>query len=159
MIEDMRASGTSPEEDVFVAIRDIVEQFDEALSLQQEAVSEKKKRQIEEALQAEEMRNVSLESFAVTKKRKKTKEKMSRKLGGTETLEYLKERAMKDDEYKKEEILLKKEEFQLQKEQQNTLVQQLQRQHNQTQQIIDQQQQQNILLLSLLQRVLPNNEQ
>ena len=157
--QDMRASGKSPEEDVFVAIRDIVEQFDEALSLQQEAVSEKKKREIEEALQAEEMRNVSLESFAETKKRKKTEEKMSRKLGGTETLEYLKERAMKDDEYKKEEILLKKEEFQLQKEQQNTLVQQLQRQHNQTQQIIDQQQQQNILLLSLLQRVLPNNEQ
>ena len=86
-----------------------MEQFDKALSLQQQAVSEKKKRQIEEALQAEEMRNLSLESFAETKKIKKNEEKMSRKVGATETLEYLKERAMKDDDFKKEDILLKKE--------------------------------------------------
>ena len=158
--EDRRASGTSPEEDeVFVGICEIVEQFEEAATLHQEAVSEKKKKQDEEVLQAEEMRNVSLESFGETRKRKKTEEDRTRKVRGTETMQYLRERAIKDDEIKREEISLKKEELQLQKEQQNALAEQLRRQHDQTQQLVQQQQHQNILLLSLLQRILPNNEQ
>ena len=82
--EDVGASGTSPKEDgIFEAIRDIVEQFDEALSLQQEAVSEKSKRRFEEALQAEEMRNVSLESYAETQERRTTEERKTRKVRGT----------------------------------------------------------------------------
>ena len=82
--EDVGASGTSPKEDgIFEAIRDIVEQFDEALSLQQEAVSEKSKRRFEEALQAKEMRNVSLESYAETQERRTTEERKTRKVRGT----------------------------------------------------------------------------
>ena len=74
----------------------------------------KKKKQDEEVLQAEELRKISLKSSKETHQRKKTEEDKTRKVRGTETMQYLRERAIKDDEIKREEILLNKDELQLQ---------------------------------------------
>eukprot|EP00794_Sanderia_malayensis_P012489 gene12489-13772_t len=93
--EDRRASGTIPEQDeINDAMCDIIEQFEEAAKMYDEATEEKKKKKEEEVLQAEEMRQASLETFGETHKRTKSKEaksneKTSKKLKSTETMNYL----------------------------------------------------------------------
>ena len=162
--EDKRASVTSPEQnETNDAVREIVEQFEEAAKMQQEMTAEEKKKQEQEVLQAEEMRQVSLESFGETRKRTKSNDeksngKTSAKVKCTETMKSLRERAAQEDQMKKDEMSIKKNELELQKQQQQALECQLNRQFDQTQQILQQQQQQNLLLMSLIQQILPNNK-
>jgi len=54
------------------------------------------------------MRNLSLESFAEKQEWRILEVRMTRKVRGTEPLEHLKDRAIKDDKFKREERLLKK---------------------------------------------------
>ena len=92
----------------------------------------KKEKQEQEVLQAEEMRQVSLETFRETRKRTKSNEEMSNGKTSTEvkctkTMKYLRERTAQEDHMKKEEMSIKEKEPELQKQQQWTLEGQLNR--------------------------------
>ena len=97
---------------------------------------------------AEEMRKMSMETFAASKKRKSdpdesTEEKRCKKRrGGSDTVQFLKEHSEMEFQFKREELEAKKSEQSLlieqQKQQQQMMIsmfQQQQQQHNQQQQL------------------------
>ena len=95
--------------------------------------ADEKKKQEQEVLQAEEMRQVSLETFGETRKRTKSNKeksngKTSIKVKCTETMKYLRERAAQEDQMKMEEMCIRGKELELQKQQQQVLEGQLNRQ-------------------------------
>ena len=91
--------------------------------MHQEMMAEEKKKQEQEVLQAEEMRQVSSETFVETHKRMKSNKeksngKTSTKVKCTETMKYLRERAAQEDQMKMEEMNIREKELELQKQQQ-----------------------------------------
>ena len=77
-----------------------------------------KKKQEQKVLQAEEMRQVSLETFGETRKTTKSSEekangKTSTKVKCTETMKYLRERAAQEDQMKMEEMSIREKELEL----------------------------------------------
>lgn len=174
--EDEKASGTSPEPSkVDTMMEDIVSLFEEA-----DKLNDSKKRKIqEEALQAEEMRNTSLETFKESQKRDqegKPRPKKKKRASGADSLAFLKERVETESQQKKEELELRKQELQMEKEakeadwklrakeheerveQQRNATQlqqqQLQQLQNMNMVLMQQQQQQTQSLMSLLQKFL-----
>lgn len=114
--EDEKASGTSPEpSEVDVMMEEFVSLFEEAQRL-----NDSKRRKIqEEALQAEEMRNTSLETFKESQKKDqegKPKPKKKKRASGADSLTFLKERAETESQQKKEKLELRKQELQMEKE-------------------------------------------
>ena len=114
--EDEKASGTSPEpseEDVMM--EEIVSLFDEADRLN----DSKKKKIQEEASQAEEMRNMSLETFKQSQERSQDgqpKQKKKKRASGADTMTFLKERVEIESRQRLEELEIRKRELQVEKE-------------------------------------------
>ena len=114
--EDEKASGTSPEpseEDVMM--EEIISLFDEADRLND---CEKKKIQ-EEAAQAEEMRNMSLETFKQSQERSQDgqpKPKRKKRASGADTMTFLKDRDEIESRQRLQELELRKRELQMEKE-------------------------------------------
>ena len=66
-----KASGIAPSyTEIDEALHDLIERFDEADAARQKATAEKKSKVEEELVQAQNMRNASLETFGETRKRK-----------------------------------------------------------------------------------------
>ena len=66
-----KASGIAPNHTkIDESLHDLIERFDEADAARQKATAEKKSKIEEELVQAQNMRNVSLETFGETRKRK-----------------------------------------------------------------------------------------
>ena len=172
--EDEKASGTSPEpseEDVMM--EEIISLFDEA-----DRLNDCKKKKIqEEASQAEEMRNMSLETFKQSQERSQDgqpKPKKKKRANGADTMTFLKDRVEIESRQRLEELELRKRELQMEKEakeaelnlrakeheerveqQRNaTRLQQQQQQQlqNMNMALFQQQQQQTQALMSLLQK-------
>ena len=137
------------------------------MSLFEEAdkLNDSKKRKIqEEALQAEEMRNTSLETFKESQKRDqegKPRPKKKKRASGADSLAFLKERVETESQQKKEELELKKQELQMEKEAKEAdwkltakeHEERVEQQRNATP-LQQQQQQQTQSLMSLLQKFL-----
>ena len=114
--EDKKASGTSPEpseEDVMM--EEIISLFDEA-----DRLNDCKKKKIqEEASQAEEMRNMSLETFKQSQERSQDgqpKPKKKKRASGADTMTFLKDRVEIECRQRLEELELRKRELQMAKE-------------------------------------------
>ena len=115
--EDEKASGTSPEpseEDVMM--EEIISSFDEADRLN----DSKKKKIQEEASQAEEMRNMSLETFKQSQERSQDgqpkQKKKKKRASGADTMTSLKERVETESRQRLEELEIRKRGLQLEKE-------------------------------------------
>ena len=114
--EDEKASGTSPEpseEDLMM--EEIISLFDEA-----DRLNDCKKKKIqEEASQAEEMRNMSLETFKQSQERSQDgqpKPKKKKRASGADTMTFLKDRVEIESRQRLEELELRKRELQMEKE-------------------------------------------
>lgn len=96
--------------------------MEEIASLFEEAdrlYNSKRRKNQEEALQAEEMRNTSLETFKESQKRDqegKPKPKKRKRASGADSLAFLEERVETESQQKKEELELRKQELQMEKE-------------------------------------------
>ena len=146
-------------------MEEITEQY-EASERDAERLSGEKKEKLEkETKQAQEVRKQALERIGETKKRKveegKKESKVRRpKRQGTDTIEYLKEKATQDMKLRQEEQQLKKE-TQCALENQHsdmmsmfkTFQEQQQQQHQQMYQVQMGQQQQSQVLLTLLKQL------
>ena len=162
------------------AIHYAIQRFDEADKLHKQATKHKKEKLEQEAAQATEMRNMSLESFGETRKRKKSNDeeqeykRKKMKSTGSDTFAYLREKACSDEKLKKEEMELRKLEAsanreqqqeimkhltESQKQHQNTMQQFMQMQQQQTTTMMQQQQQLNVALLTVLQKFAPSGRQ
>ncbi|XP_067040775.1 DNA ligase 1-like isoform X2 [Acropora muricata] len=114
--EDEKASGTSPEpseEDVMM--EEMISLFDET-----DRLNDCKKKEIqEEASQAEEMRNMSLETFKQSQERSQDgqpKPKKQKRASGADTMTFLKDRVEIEPRQRLEELELRKRELQMEKE-------------------------------------------
>ena len=172
--EDEKTSGTSPEpSEEDVTMEEIISLFDEA-----DRLNDCKKKKIqEEASQAEEMRNMSLETFKQSQERSQdgqSKPKRKKRASGADTMTFLKDRVEIESRQRLEELELRKRELQMEKEakeaelklrakeheerveqQRNaTRLQQQQQQQlqNMNMALLQQQQQQTQALMSLLQK-------
>ena len=176
--EELCASGISPEHtELDDAIHNAIQRFDEADKLHKQATKHKKEKLEQEAAQATEMRNMSLESFGETRKRKKSNDEEQEykrkkiKSTGSDTFAYQREKACSDEKLKKEEMELRKLEAsanreqqqeimkhltESQKQHQNTMQQFMQMQQQQTTTMMQQQQQLNVALLTVLQKFAPS---
>ncbi|KAK2548486.1 hypothetical protein P5673_031267 [Acropora cervicornis] len=168
--EDEKASGTSPEpseEDVMM--EEIISLFHEA-----DRLNECKKKKIqEEASQAEEMRNMSLETFKQSQERSQDgqpKPKKQKRASGADTMTFLKDRDEIESRQRLEELELRKREVQMEKEakeaelnlrakeheerveQQRNATRLQQQLQNMNMALLQQQQQQTQALMSLLQK-------
>ena len=111
--DDKKASGTSPnhsEDDIL--LEEIVALFDEANQLHE---SNKRKIQ-EEASQAEEMRNASLETFKQTKDRQDETPKAKKKgASGADSMAFIKERAEVESQQRAGDMELRRQQLQMEK--------------------------------------------
>ena len=140
-----------------VALEEIIERW-EAAEREFQLDNQSKAKKLEKDKEtAEEMRKMSMEIFAASKKRKSdpdesTGEKRCKKRrGGSDTVQFLKEHSEMKFQFKREELEAKKSEQSLlieqQKQQQQMMIsmfQQQQQQHNQQQQLQQQQMQQQL---------------
>ena len=122
--EENKASGISPEiTELNEALQDITERFNEADLDRDKESAEKKSKQAEDLIKAQEIRNQSLETFGDTRKRKEDTGEVNRKRSRkTDTFLYLEEKSKRDHELQAEAIKLKEKKLELQ-------AQQLQMQH------------------------------
>ena len=172
--EDEKATGTSPEpSEVDVLMEEIVSLFDEADRLN----DFKKKKLQEEASQAEEMRNMSLETFKQSQERNQDdqpKPKKKKRASGAESMAFLKERVEAESQQRLDDMELRKQELQMEKEARKAdwnlrakeheeraeqqrrasqlQQQQLQQLQNMNMALLQQQQQQTQALMSLVQK-------
>ena len=112
---------------------------------------------------ADEMRKKGMERLPESQK----KNQKRRRISGSETLSYIKEKAGREMEFREEELEVKRAELKQQKKQQKTetqqrlLLQQQDRQPQQMQQMnalfLQQQQQQNALLMGLMDKLCKQN--
>ena len=170
--DDKKASGTSPNHsEVDILLEEIVALFDEA-----DQVLEFNKRKIlEEAPQAEEMRDASLETFKQTKDRQdETPKAKKKRASAADSMAFIKERPEVESQQRAGDTELRRQQLQMEKEareadlklrakkheerveqQQNTAQfhqQQLQQMQNMNMVLLQQQQQQTQALMSLLQK-------
>ena len=147
-----RQSGINPEEtEVDIALPDIIEWFEEAQKIHQDASKKQKKKTEQDAAKAEDMRRKSLETFGETMKRKpiENDEKQSTsKRGNTDskTLNVLQEKAESKMAIRQQEIEIRNKQQEvrnqmLYNQEQLRLQQEEQRKNNQFMlQILQQQQ-------------------
>ena len=114
--EDEKASGASPElSEEELMMEEIISIFDEA-----DRLNDCKKNKIEEeASQAEEMRNKSLETFKQSQERSQDgqgKPKKKKGASGADTMTFLKDRVEIESQQRLEELELRKPELQMEKE-------------------------------------------
>lgn len=123
-----KASGISPNEtELDIAMGDILERFSEADAEHEKANNEKKKKVEEDSGKAEEMRKRSLETFGETMQRNEnTTPKKKKRSTGSEVLEYLKEKGIRDEKLRETELELKKNESENREKQQNRTFEQQQ---------------------------------
>ena len=155
--EDEKASGTSPEpreEDVMM--EEIISLFDEA-----DRLNDCKKKIQEEASQAEEMRNMSLETFKQSQERSQDgqpKPKKKKRASGADTMTFLKDRVeiesrQRLEEAKEAELNLRAKEHKERVEQQRNATRLQQQLQHMNMALLQQQQQQTQAPMSLLQKV------
>ena len=143
-------SGGNPEEsEVMNAMESILENMKEAERIQNEKVSSKAENDEKEKAAAADMREKAMETFAESKKRKdlsstekETKAKKSRS-SGSDTINYLREKAENEQDLRKEELELKKRKYDLldaqqkaSENQQQDLLRTMQQQMQQNQQML-----------------------
>ena len=111
--DDKKASGTSPNQsEVDILLEEIVALFDEANQLHE---SNKRKIQ-EEASQAEEMRNASLETFKQTKDRQdETPKAKKKRASGADSMAFIKERAEVESQQRAGDMELRRQQLQMEK--------------------------------------------
>ena len=155
--DEEKASGISPEPtEVDDAMCDILKRFEEAEEDHQKEQEEKNRKETENVQQAQDMRRTSMERLGETSKRneeRKQKDKKRKRSDGTETLSFIKEKAMRDGEYKEKDLELRKQELDLQKGQQRIITAQMQQMAQMNAAFMQQQQQQNALLLGLIDKL------
>ena len=118
--EDM-ASGINPEHtEIDDALRDIIERFDEADEARAKLNDEKKCNAESDLCKAKEIRQLSLETFGESSKRKDIDDvensgKKQKRRSSCDTITYLTEKSQRDHELRKEELKLKERELEIQK--------------------------------------------
>ena len=117
-----KASGIAPDHsELDEALLDLIERFDEADTARQKVTAEKKSKVEEELMQAQDMRNASLETFGETRKRKENDpegtQKRSRRSTSHDYISYFTEKHEKEHSLRQEELKLKKQELDLQSQQ------------------------------------------
>ena len=117
--EENKASGISPEmTELDEALQDIIERFNEADLARDKESAEKKSKQAEDLIKAQEIRNQSLETFGDTRKRKDDNVEVNRKRARkTDTFLYLEEKSKRDHVLQTEALKLKEKKLQLQAQQ------------------------------------------
>ena len=109
-----KASGIAPSyTEIDEALYDLIERFDEADAERQKATAEKKSKVEEELVQAQNMRNASLETFGETRKRKENdtgegSQKRSRRSTSNDFISYFSEKHEREISLRQEELKLKK---------------------------------------------------
>ena len=109
-----KASGIAPSyTEIDEALYDLIERFDEADAARQKATAEKKSKVEEELVQAQNMRNASLETFGETRKRKENdtgegSQKRSRRSTSNDFISYFSEKHEREISLRQEELKLKK---------------------------------------------------
>lgn len=169
--EEERASGIAPDHsEIEISIEDIIERFKNKDEEDERQEAWKKEKADVETAKAVEMRQLSMETLAASKKRKAEtnnegeKPKRSVSCSGSETIAYLKRKAEVDAELKREKMKLKKAEAEERKIQQDNLIAQqealtntlnnaMAAQQRQQEQLIQQMQVQNAALLTLMQNI------
>ena len=118
-----KASGIAPSyTEMHETLYDFIERFDEADAARQKATAEKKSKVEEELVQAQNMRNASLETFGETRKRKENDtgeglQKRSRRSTSNDFISYFSEKHEREISLRQEELELKKQELDLQAQQ------------------------------------------
>ena len=112
--QELKESGITPERtELDVAVEQIIAIEESADTELQEAIDENKEKLEADKRKAEDMREKAMKTMGKAQKRKSeegsSKTKKSRR-GGSEAIEYLKERAVEDLKLKSQEIELKKQE-------------------------------------------------
>ena len=109
-----KASGIAPSyTEIDEALYDLIERFDEADAARQKATAEKKSKVEEELVQAQNMRNASLETFGETRKRKENdtgegSQKRSRRSTSNDFISYFSEKHERETSLRQEELKFKK---------------------------------------------------
>ena len=109
-----KASGIAPSyTEIDEALYDLIERFDEADAARQKATAEKKSKVEEELVQAQNMRNASLETFGETRKRKENdtgegSQKRSRRSTSNDFISYFSEKHEREISLRQEELKFKK---------------------------------------------------
>ena len=151
-------TGISPEDsELDVALEEIIEKWEAAEQEFQLDNQSKAKKLEKDKETAEEMRKMSMETLAASKKRKSDSDESAgekrckKRRGGSDTVQFLKEHSEMEFQFKREELDAKKTEQSLlieqQKQQQQMMIsmfQQQQQQQNQQQQLQQQQMQQQL---------------
>ena len=151
--ETENETGISPEDsELDVALEEIIERWEAAEREFQRDNQSKAKKLEKDKETAEEMRKMSMEIFAASKKRKSDPDESTEEKGckkrrsGSNTVQFLKEHSEMEFQFKREELEAKKSEQSLlieqQKQQQQMMIsmfQQQQQQHKQQQQLQQQQ--------------------
>lgn len=131
--EEEKASGISPEHtELEEHMQDLIERFDAKDSEDQLADEEKKEKSEAETAKAEEMRRMSMETMAQSRKRKGDEQKETKKkrrVAESDTVSFLREKAVIDAELKKEELKIREEEAKNQRLMQEQMIQQMQSQN------------------------------
>ena len=123
--EEERASGINPDEsEADIALRDIMERFNEAEQESQQAAEKRLKN--DDVQKAIEMRKRSMETFAETKDRTDETPVKRTRNNGSDTISYLKEKSQMEMEIREKELKVKEDERKEQKETMATLVSQQQ---------------------------------
>ena len=149
--QELRESGISPERtELDAAIEQIIAFEESADTEQQEANDENREKLQADRKKAEDVRKKAMETMGETKKRNSEEEttqaKKSRR-NGSGAVEYLKERADQELEFKGQELELKKRE--------NERLESLQTQQTQMfKAMMDQQQQQTQALMSIIEKLV-----
>ena len=159
--EEKNASGISPEEsEVVQALADIVERFEQSDDDYKKQSEEKKNKAAADTAKATEMRKRSLETFAETNVRADKEPTKKQRNCGSETINYLKEKAETEMHLRREELELKREETETAKAQailnnqlQQTMAQAMQQQQQMNATLMQAQQQQQAALIALIEKL------
>ena len=118
--DEEKSSGISPEHtEIDDALLDLIQRFDEADSERKKESGEKKRKTEDELQKAQEIRNMSLETFGDTKKRKgdETDVKGNKRRRSSDTMTYLAEKSEREFQLRQEELKIKERELELQTQQ------------------------------------------
>ena len=168
MTMEEKASGISPEQsELDILLEEIVERSEVATEHHLKEVEENKEKFEKERHDAEDIRLKAMETYSKSKKRNietddsnepvaGTNTKRRRRASGSDTVAYLKEKAVKEQEYREREIELRSKQLEREEERQNKQ----DTQHNEfMQMILNQQQQQQQQQVQQFQMVMAQQQQ
>ena len=161
--KEARESGINPDEtELEQAVLDSIERFRESDEKATIESREKKKKVEEDAAAALEMRKRSLETFGESTERNGKDKAKRQRNSGSETIQYLQQKTEANYKLRQEELQMRQQEEQQQRQQNNNLIQMFMMQQQQQSQIQQQQfqaqMQQQAALVTVLAKLLGNND-